>query len=177
VSLCSSAAQLDSRQPVVYINIAVEVSSTQLACHPAEAWVVFYYLVALRATKHTWRISLYEPVDQEMEAELPTPCGYRLLVAMPAMQEKTAGGVYMPDKLKDAEKVASVVAQVIDMGEEAYDHPEKFPSGPWCAVGDWVIFRSYSGTRIDIKGREYRLINDDTVEAVVNDPATVKRAF
>ena len=65
---------------------------------------------------------------------------------------------------------------VIDMGDECYTDLDKFPSGPYCQRGEWIIFRSYSGTRIKVKGQEFRLINDDTVEATVNDPRSVERA-
>lgn len=110
------------------------------------------------------------------DASIPHPKGYKMLVAVPSVEEKTAGGIFLPDKLKDAEKVASIFGNVIAMGDLCYADAEKFPTGPWCHEGDWVIFRSYSGTRMKIDGQEYRLINDDTVEAVVDDPRKIQRA-
>ena len=62
------------------------------------------------------------------------------------------------------------------MGPDCYKDYAKFPTGPWCSEGDWVVMRAYSGTRINIHGKEFRLINDDTVEAVVNDPRGIQRA-
>lgn len=108
---------------------------------------------------------------------LPNPSGYKILIAMPQVKESTRGGVLLPDELKDREGIASILGCVIALGPDAYKDDKKFPSGPWCKQGDWVIFRSYSGTRIKVDGVEYRLINDDTVEAVAEDPTGYERAF
>lgn len=114
--------------------------------------------------------------DPELRAKLPKPTGFHLLIAIPEVSETTKGGVYVPDKLKEAEETASIVGFVIAAGPDAYKDEGKFPSGPWCEEGDFVIFRSYSGTRFKVLGREFRLINDDTVEAVVEDPRGYSRA-
>lgn len=114
--------------------------------------------------------------DEQLMAKLPEPSGYRLLIAIPEVSEKTQGGVFMPDQLVKAEETASIVGFVIKVGPEAYADVNKFPSGPWCKEGDFVIFRSYSGTRFKVLGKEFRLINDDTVEAVVEDPRGYSRA-
>lgn len=114
--------------------------------------------------------------DEELRAKLPEPSGYRLLIAVPEVSEKTQGGVFMPEQLKKAEETASIVGFVVKAGPEAYSDTNKFPSGPWCKEGDFIIFRSYSGTRFKVLGREFRLINDDTVEAVVEDPRGYSRA-
>lgn len=108
--------------------------------------------------------------------DLPTPKGYKLLVAIPGVEEKTAGGIYRPDSNKHPEDVASITGLVVNMGQDAYKDERKFPTGPWAKVGDWVIMRSYSGARFKVHGVEYRLINDDTVEAVVPDPQKIARA-
>ena len=114
--------------------------------------------------------------DEQLKAKLPEPSGYRLLIAVPEISEKTEGGVFMPEQLKKAEETASIVGFVVKAGPEAYSDANKFPSGPWCKEGDFVIFRSYSGTRFKVLGKEFRLINDDTVEAVVEDPRGYSRA-
>ena len=114
--------------------------------------------------------------DEELKAKLPEPSGYRLLIAIPEISEKTEGGVYMPDQLKKAEETATIIGFVVKIGPEAYVDEAKFPNGPWCKEGDFVIFRSYSGTRFKVQGQEFRLINDDTVEAVVEDPRGYSRA-
>lgn len=118
--------------------------------------------------------------EMEISADksaIPDPRGYKLLIGVPSLEEKTKGGIFIPDKLRDAEKVASIFGYVVSMGDLAYGDADKFPNGPWCKVGDWVIFRSYSGTRIKVEGQEFRLINDDTVEAVVEDPRKIMRAI
>jgi co-chaperonin GroES (HSP10) len=114
--------------------------------------------------------------DEDVKARLPEPSGYRLLIAIPEISEKTDGGVFMPDQLKKAEETASLIGFVVKVGPEAYSDENKFPSGPWCKEGDFIIFRSYSGTRFKVLGKEFRLINDDTVEAVVEDPRGYSRA-
>jgi co-chaperonin GroES (HSP10) len=114
--------------------------------------------------------------DEDLKARLPLPSGYRLLIAIPEVNEKTEGGVFVPDQLKKAEETASIVGFVVKAGPEAYGDINKFPNGPWCNEGDFVIFRSYSGTRFKVLGKEFRLINDDTVEAVVEDPRGYSRA-
>jgi co-chaperonin GroES (HSP10) len=114
--------------------------------------------------------------DKNLVGRLPEPTGYRLLIAIPEVSEKTEGGVFMPDQLKKAEETASIIGFVVKAGPEAYGDENKFPGGPWCKEGDFVIFRSYSGTRFKVLGKEFRLINDDTVEAVVEDPRGYSRA-
>ena len=113
-----------------------------------------------------------EKIDfkKELKLKLPEPKGYKLLIAIPKVEEKTESGVYMPDNLTKMEQTASIVGFVIKEGEDAYQDKNKFPNGPYCKEGDFVIFRSYSGTRFKVKNEEFRLINDDTVEAVVDDP-------
>lgn len=109
-------------------------------------------------------------VNKTLRAKLPEPTGYRLLIAIPEINEKTDGGVFMPDQLKSAEETASIIGFVLKAGPDAYKDESRFSNGPWCAEGDFVIFRSYSGTRFKLQGKEFRIINDDTVEAVVDDP-------
>ncbi len=115
-------------------------------------------------------------VSKEILDTLPSPKGFRMLVAMPEVQEKTAGGIIRPDDLKKKEETASIIGQVLSMGEDCYADPARFPSGPWCKEGDWVLMRSYSGTRFKVKGREFRILNDDTIEAVIVDPTGFERA-
>jgi len=114
--------------------------------------------------------------DKELLAKLPEPQGYKILIAIPELDGKTEGGVYMPDNLKQMEETASIIGYVIRVGDEAYSDESRFPNGPWCKTGDFVIFRSYSGTRFKVHGKEFRIINDDTVEAVVEDPRGYTRA-
>ena len=115
-------------------------------------------------------------VKEDLHAKLPEPTGYRLLIALPEIDEKTQGGVIMPDGLVKDESTASIIGFVLKIGPDAYSDKERFPNGAWCKEGDFVIFRSYSGTRFKVAGKEFRLINDDTVEGVVDDPRGYSRA-
>lgn len=113
--------------------------------------------------------------DEEIHDSTPDPKGYKILIALPEMVEKTEGGVFVPDELKLREQTASIIAFVVKLGDLCYQDKEKFPTGPWCEQGDWIMFRPYSGTRFIYKKQEFRLINDDSVEAIVPDPREVKR--
>lgn len=107
------------------------------------------------------------------------PAGYRLLVRIPNLeaQMRQWGNLRMPDETRALEEAAQLTAQVIAMGPDAYQDTTKFPHGPWCQVGDFIVMRAYTGTRLLIQKTEYRLINDDSVQAVVRgDPAEIERA-
>ena len=114
--------------------------------------------------------------EEEMEAQLPKPVGYRLLIALPQVEEKFESGILKAEKTLHEEKILTTVGLVLDMGDQAYNDPERFPNGPWCKPGDYVMFRANTGTRFRFNGVEYRLMNDDSIEAVVSDPRGVSRA-
>jgi len=108
---------------------------------------------------------------------LPVPRGYRILVEIPKVEETYgASGIIKTSKSKDHDHVLSFCGLVLAMGDEAYTDTGRFPSGPWCEVGDYVMFRMNSGTRFKVGDTEYRILNDDTVEAVVGDPRNLTRA-
>lgn len=107
---------------------------------------------------------------------LPNPVGYRMLVAPVKVEQTRASGLYLPDNAVERENVATIVAFVIKQGPDCYVDTKRFPSGPWCKEGDFVVLKSYSGIRIVVKGQEVRIINDDSIEAVVEDPRLVMRA-
>lgn len=106
---------------------------------------------------------------------IPKPTGYRILLAIPAVKEKTDGGIIRPDLFRTREETASIVANVVALGPDAYKDSDKFPSGPYCKQGDWVVISSYSGVRFKVRGQEFRLVNDDTPQGVVEDPRFVER--
>jgi co-chaperonin GroES (HSP10) len=108
--------------------------------------------------------------------QLPTPRGYRILCAVPNVEEEFEGGIIKSDDTKRVEEQTTVVLFVVKLGDSAYADKERFPTGPWCKEGDFVLTRPYSGTRVVIHGKEFRIINDDTVEAVVEDPRGIRRA-
>lgn len=107
---------------------------------------------------------------------LPEPVGYKLLCALPEV-EKTFGesGIVRPDAYIRQEEHATVVLFVLAMGPEAYKDEKKFPNGPWCKKGDFIVVRTYAGTRFNVFGKEMRVINDDMVECVVSDPRGIQR--
>tara|TARA_R110002020_G_scaffold231420_1_gene442568 strand:+ start:898 stop:1302 length:405 start_codon:yes stop_codon:yes gene_type:complete len=115
-------------------------------------------------------------IQEEVKSQLPQPKGWRILVAMPTTKEKTKGGIVKAASTVRDEELSNICGYVLKLGDECYKDEQRFPSGAWCEKGDWVMFRSYSGTRIKMYGQEFRLINDDTVEAVVPDPTGVVRA-
>ncbi len=114
--------------------------------------------------------------NEELEEQLPRPVGYRLLIAMPEVEETYGdSGLIKSAQTMHHDSILSMVGVVLDMGEQAYTDKERFPTGPWCKTGDYVIFRMNTGTRFRINGIEYRLMNDDSIEAVVNNPRGISR--
>lgn len=110
---------------------------------------------------------------------LVQPRGYRLLVVLFKTAEKTDGGIIRPDELRAREDHAQTIGYVVAVGPDCFRDPKRWPSGePLCEVGDYVMFRSYAGTRFRLDGsdNEYRLLNDDAIEAVVMNPGRVRRA-
>ena len=123
-------------------------------------------------TEETVKIS-----DAELELQLPKPVGYRVLVALPQPKETFDGSsILKTETAKNQDHIMSIIGLVVDMGDGAYADKDRFPDGPWCKEGDFVMFRMNSGTRFTIGGIEYRLMNDDSVEAVVTDPSGIQRA-
>ena len=115
--------------------------------------------------------------EAEVEAQMPKPVGYRLLIALPQIEETfNSLGIVKAERTLYEEQLMTVTGVVLDMGEQAYADKDRFPNGPWCRVGDFVVFRANSGTRIRVNGVEYRLMNDDSIEAVVADPRGITRA-
>tara|TARA_R110000744_G_scaffold247243_1_gene363735 strand:+ start:912 stop:1286 length:375 start_codon:yes stop_codon:yes gene_type:complete len=115
--------------------------------------------------------------DAELELQLPKPVGYRILVALPQPKDTFDGSsILKTETAKNHDHIMSIIGLVVDMGSGAYTDKERFPDGPWCKEGDYVMFRMNSGTRFTVEGIEYRLMNDDSVEAVVADPTGIQRA-
>ena len=107
---------------------------------------------------------------------IPLPVGYRVLIALPQVEETFDGTELLKSsQTRNEEHVMSIIGLVVDMGEQAYADKERFPTGAWCKQGDYVMFRANSGTRFRIGGTEYRLMNDDSIEAVVPDPTGISR--
>ena len=113
--------------------------------------------------------------EKEEATQLPEPTGFRILIAIPEKEEKTEGGILKAEETLRNETVSTIVGFVLKMGPDCYKDETRFPTGPWCQKGDFVVFRSFSGTRIKIYGKEFRIINDDNVEAVVDDPRGIEK--
>ena len=114
--------------------------------------------------------------DEQLETMIPLPVGYRVLVALPQVEETFDGTELLKSsQTRTEEHVMSIIGLVVDMGEQAYADKERFPTGAWCKQGDYVMFRANSGTRFRVGGTEYRLMNDDSIEAVVPDPTGISR--
>jgi co-chaperonin GroES (HSP10) len=121
-------------------------------------------------------VSTLPQTAEEKATQLPQPSGYHVLVAIPEIEEKFDSGLLKADSTKHYEEVLSTVFFVVKLGPDCYKDASRFPSGPWCKEGDFILARPNSGTRLKIHGREFRLINDDSVEAIVDDPRGISRA-
>jgi len=120
--------------------------------------------------------AVLDKTDEDKATQLPEPSGYRILCAIPEIEDKYESGIIKADSTMHYEEVLSTVFFVVKMGPDCYKDPARFPSGAWCKVGDFILARPNSGTRLKIHGREFRIINDDSVEGVVEDPRGIKRA-
>jgi|TARA_R110000737_G_scaffold188398_2_gene210593 co-chaperonin GroES (HSP10) len=112
-------------------------------------------------------------LDMDSFVRLPKPTGWRLLILPYRGKGKTEGGVLLPDAVVDRESVATVCGYVLKAGSLAYEDKKKFPGGPWCKEKDWVIFGRYAGARFKIDGGEVRILNDDEIIAVIQDPEDI----
>ena len=120
--------------------------------------------------------ALIDKSDEEKATQLPKPSGYRILCAIPeAEKEHDGSGLLKADITLQNEESLTTVLFVVDLGEDCYKDPTRFPTGPWCKKGDFVLVRPHAGTRLVIHGREFRIINDDSVEGVVSDPRGIRR--
>ena len=110
-------------------------------------------------------------ITNEME-KLPLPVGWRILVLPFEASKKSKGGIIYSDDAVERASIASTCGNVLAIGSQTYDK-EKFPEGPWCKKGDWVVFARYAGSRIKIQGGEVRLLNDDEILATIKNPEDI----
>ena len=113
---------------------------------------------------------------EEKAKQLPDPSGYRILCAIPDIEDTFDNGLVKADITLHHEELLTTVLFVVKMGPDCYKDASRFPSGPWCKQGDFVLVRPHAGTRLKIHGRDFRIINDDSVEGVVQDPRGISRA-
>ena len=115
-------------------------------------------------------------LDEKKATQLPKPQGYHILCAVPDIEDKFEGsGLIKANETQKNEEILATVLFVVELGPDCYQDTNKFPTGPWCKKGDFVLVRPHTGTRIHIHGKAFRIINDDSVEAVVEDPRGIQR--
>jgi co-chaperonin GroES (HSP10) len=120
-------------------------------------------------------VSTLPDTDERKAKQLPDPSGYRILCGIPNIEEQYESGIIKSDMTLQHEELLTTVLFVVKMGPDCYKDAARFPSGPWCKEGDFILVRPHAGTRLKIHGREFRIINDDSVEGVVEDPRGISR--
>ena len=120
-------------------------------------------------------VSTLPDTDERKAKQLPDPSGYRILCGIPNIEEQYESGIIKSDMTLQHEELLTTVLFVVKMGPDCYKDAVRFPSGPWCREGDFILVRPHAGTRLKIHGREFRIINDDSVEGVVEDPRGISR--
>jgi co-chaperonin GroES (HSP10) len=108
---------------------------------------------------------------------LPDPVGYKLLVIKPKVVDKTESGLVVSSEFVRKEEAGAVVGLVLKVGDMAYKDETKFPTGPWCKEGDFVLIGAYRGSRFSVDGEEFIMVNDDMIEGTVEDPRGIGRAY
>jgi len=120
-------------------------------------------------------VAMQESTEPRATA-MPNPTGWKLLCVVPETAETFDGSALLKaDAYMKSEEAATTVLFVVKLGPDAYSDSAKFPTGAWCKAGDFVLVRTYSGTRFKIHGKEFRLLNDDQIDAVVEDPRGITR--
>ena len=112
-------------------------------------------------------------IDKSLKERIPSPTGWRIVVLPYKGKAKTSGGEYLPDQVIETNEISTTVGYVLKVGDLAYKDKQKFPTGPWCKEGDWIMFARYAGSRFKIEGGEVRILNDDEILASILDPEDV----
>ena len=122
--------------------------------------------------QHIWDGKAAEKKKKEIE-KVPAPTGWRMVLFPLKLKEKTKSGLYLTDDTIQQSQVASNVAKVLKMGPSCYKDKERYPEGPWCKEGEWVLITTYAGSRIRVEDGELRIVNDDEIIATVEDPRDI----
>ena len=122
--------------------------------------------------KHVWDTKTPEKQKKELE-KVPTPTGFRMVLYPLKLESKTSSGLHLTDETVEQSQIATNVCKVLKMGPSCYKDKERFPQGPWCKEGNWVLITRYAGSRIKIDGGELRIVNDDEILAVIDDPRDI----
>lgn len=121
--------------------------------------------------------AVMDKAAEEKAKQLPKPQGYRILCAIPEVEKEFDSGIVKADETLRYDELLTTVLFVVELGPDCYQDKTRFPNGAWCKKGDFILVRPNTGTRLVIHDREFRIINDDSVEAVVDDPRGIKRKF
>ena len=122
--------------------------------------------------QHIWDGKAVEKQKKEME-KVPNPTGYRITLFPLKLDSKTKSGIHLTDETVQESQLTTNICKVLKIGPDAYKDKDKFPTGPWCKEDDWVLITRYAGSRIRIDGGELRIINDDEILAVIDDPRDI----
>jgi|TARA_R100001244_G_scaffold65282_1_gene54012 co-chaperonin GroES (HSP10) len=122
--------------------------------------------------KHVWDKKTPIKIKKELE-KIPQPCGFRIVLFPLKLESKTSSGIHLTDDTVEQSQIMTNVCKVLKLGKSSYKDKTRFPDGPWCKEGDWVLITKYAGSRIRIDGGELRIINDDEILAVIDDPRDI----
>jgi co-chaperonin GroES (HSP10) len=122
--------------------------------------------------KHVWDTKIPEKKKQELE-KVPTPTGFRMVLYPLKLESKTTAGLHLTDETVEQSQITTNVCKVLKMGPDCFLDKQRFPSGAWCKEKDWVLITRYAGSRIKIEGGELRIVNDDEILAVIDDPRDI----
>tara|TARA_R110000824_G_scaffold28451_2_gene95609 strand:- start:1259 stop:1666 length:408 start_codon:yes stop_codon:yes gene_type:complete len=122
--------------------------------------------------KHVW--DKKSPAKEKKELEkVPIPTGFRMVLYPLKLESKTTAGLHLTDETVEQSQISTNVCKVLKVGPDCYIDKSRFPNGAWCKEGDWVLITRYSGARIKIEGGELRIVNDDEILAVIDDPRDI----
>jgi len=122
--------------------------------------------------KHVWDGAEKQKEKKELE-KIPKPAGWRIVLFPLKLKGKTKGGVILTDETVEESQITTNICKVLKTGSLCYKDKKRYPDGPWCKEGDWVIITRYAGSRVKIDGGELRIINEDEILAVVDDPRDI----
>ena len=114
-----------------------------------------------------------EKITSALLEQLPEPTGWRILILPYRGKGRTDGGIYLTEKTMERQQISTVLGYVLKTGNLAYSDEDKFPTGPWCKSGDWVLFGRYAGSRFEIEGGEVKILNDDEIIAKISNPEAI----
>ena len=122
--------------------------------------------------KHVWDKKTPAAKKKELE-KVPTPTGFRMILYPLKLESKTSSGLHLTDETVEQSQISTNVCKILKMGPDCFLDKIRFPSGPWCKEKDWVLITKYAGSRIRIEGGELRIVNDDEILAVIDDPRDI----